>query len=90
MNTIKFKIIASSLDSTMTTNLTDVASDYESTIKIVANNKEADAKSLINVMALGITNGTVIEVNATGVDAIQAVAQIKDYLISNKIAEIIE
>ncbi len=90
MISLKLKIIASSLDSTMSTNLTDIANDYESVVKIIANNKEADAKSLINVMALAITNGTIIDVVAIGVDAIQAIAEIKDYLLGNKIAEIVE
>lgn len=90
MNALKFKIVASSLDSTMTTNLTDVASDFDSNIKIISNNKEADAKSLINVMALGITHNEVIEVVAIGSDAIQALEKIKEFMISNNIGEIIE
>lgn len=89
MSALKFKIVASSLDSTMTTNLTDVASDFESNIKIVSNNKEADAKSLINVMALGITQGEIIEVVAIGSDALYALEKIKEFIISNNIAEIV-
>lgn len=49
---------------------------YGSQITIVAGEREADAKSVLRVMALGAEGGSTVTVRAQGDDAEQAVAVI--------------
>lgn len=58
----------------------NVASDFKSSIIIAANGREADAKSIINIMALGIGRNSEIEIKATGEDADLAIAKIQEVL----------
>jgi phosphocarrier protein HPr len=49
------------------------AKQYESDIKVVKGDREANAKSSLNVMALGAKHGEAIVIRADGADAEQAV-----------------
>lgn len=49
------------------------ASRFKSTIRVVKDGREADAKSLISVLALGVNMGSTVTVRATGEDATDAV-----------------
>jgi phosphocarrier protein len=49
------------------------AAEFESKIKVVKGDKEADAKSIISIMALGAIKGTEIVINANGDDSDSAV-----------------
>ncbi|WP_031488884.1 HPr family phosphocarrier protein [Ureaplasma canigenitalium] len=60
--------------------LVNVASEFSSNIKINANGHTADAKSIINVMALGIKENTEIEVIAEGDDEQDALRKIDKVL----------
>ena len=57
--------------------LIDLASGFESRIRIYRGEREADAKSIMKVMMLAASKGTTIEVRAQGADAVEAVEAIE-------------
>ena len=57
--------------------LIDLASGFESGIRIGRDGREADAKSIMQVMMLAASKGTSIEVVARGPDAAEAVEAIE-------------
>ena len=57
--------------------LIDLASGFESRIRIFRDGREADAKSIMRVMMLAASKGTSIEVVAQGADAAEAVDAIE-------------
>ena len=57
--------------------LIDLASGFESRIRICRDGREADAKSIMKVMMLAASRGTSIEVVARGTDAEEAVEAIE-------------
>lgn len=52
------------------------AARFRSRISVAANGKEANAKSILEVLALGATAGTELALSASGEDAITAVGQL--------------
>lgn len=57
------------------------AAEFESKIKVIKEDKEADAKSIISIMALGAVKGAEIVINATGDDsdlAVEALIELLD------------
>ena len=56
--------------------LVQLASKYESKIYIVAKNKKINAKSIMGMMSLGFVNGEILEIEAEGADAENAVSEI--------------
>ena len=67
--------------------LTKVASSFSSDIKIIAKGKEGNAKSIMNIMALGVKKDDEITIEATGVDADQAIEKIKSELSKLKLID---
>jgi len=57
--------------------LIDLASGFESRIRMCRDGREADAKSIMQVMMLAASKGTEVEVAAQGPDAAEAVAAIE-------------
>lgn len=57
--------------------LIDLASGFESRIRIFRDEREADAKSIMKVMMLAASKGKSIEVVAQGADATEAVDAIE-------------
>ena len=57
--------------------LVDLASGFESGIRMYRDGREADAKSIMKVMTLAASKGTSIEVVAQGNDAAEAVEAIE-------------
>lgn len=53
--------------------LTAEANKYEATITLSAKDKEADAKSIIALLSMGLSSGSDIKVLANGPDEIKAV-----------------
>lgn len=49
------------------------ATEFDAKIKVLKDNKEADAKSIISIMALGAKKGTDIMITAEGPDDEKAV-----------------
>ncbi|OQM34472.1 HPr family phosphocarrier protein [bacterium endosymbiont of Pedicinus badii] len=50
-----------------------LAKSFFSEIKIIANNQEENAKSILGIQSLGITKGTEIKICANGTDEKKAV-----------------
>ena len=63
------------------TALVNEAMKHECDIRLIALKKSVDFKSIMGVMSLGIYSGTTIEVEADGVDEVDAVEGIKEKLI---------
>lgn len=59
------------------------AQKYTSAITIEGNEKSADAKKIIAVMALGAKQGTVITVKAEGADEAEAADAVKKIFMEN-------
>ncbi|WP_044641959.1 HPr family phosphocarrier protein [Risungbinella massiliensis] len=60
--------------------LVQLASKYASTIKLVKEAKEVDAKSLLGVMSLAVKQNDSVTVRAEGADAEEAVEKVADFI----------
>jgi phosphocarrier protein len=65
--------------------ITSEASKYKSDIKIILDGKEANAKSLINLMALGVKVNNKIELQVKGLDEADAIVAIEKVMRDNKL-----
>lgn len=63
--------------------LVQIASQYESQIHLVSDDKKINAKSIIGMMSMGFTEGQEITVIADGKDEAAAVKEISEYLTAN-------
>ncbi|MCR8613414.1 MAG: HPr family phosphocarrier protein [Mycoplasma sp.] len=63
--------------------LVSVASEFESDVKLLHEGKEANAKSIMNIMALGVSTGTEITLVIEGSDENAAHEKITATLIEN-------
>lgn len=63
--------------------LVQIASQYESQIHLVSDDKKINAKSIMGMMSMGFTEGQEITVIADGKDEAAAVKEISEYLIAN-------
>jgi phosphotransferase system HPr (HPr) family protein len=59
------------------------AKQFESDIKVTHGEREANAKSILNVLTLGAEQGAVITLCAEGVDADQALAALETLIEDN-------
>ena len=66
--------------------LVATASRFESAVQINRNGQLADAKSIMSVLMLAASQGTVLDFTVTGDDAEEAITQI-EALITNKFDE---
>ncbi|PAF54959.1 HPr family phosphocarrier protein [Mycoplasmopsis agassizii] len=64
--------------------VTKEAAKYKSEIKIKANGRESNLKSIMNLMSLGIKQNDSFEITAEGEDAKAAIAGIKNLMLSEK------
>jgi phosphocarrier protein HPr len=64
------------------TKLTHTASQYKSSIWITRNGRRVDAKSIMGVMMLAAAQGSIVELEANGVDESEAIEALKT-LINN-------
>ena len=60
--------------------LVGFTSKFKSNVKIIFKRRSANAKSLLNVLALGCTKGSNIIVEVDGIDEIDAINQIVDFI----------
>lgn len=65
--------------------LVKIASSFQSSVRISSKGKEGNAKSIMNVMALGIKQGDEIIIEVDGVDEEQAIEKIQNELINQKL-----
>lgn len=56
------------------------ASRFTSEIALSANGRRANAKSILEVLALGVIGGQEVSLTASGADAVEAVAQLAELL----------
>ena len=66
--------------------LVNIASHYKSDIFLTYDEKDANMKSILNILALGINNGENFSINIEGIDELEASIKIENYLIEKKIA----
>ena len=59
------------------------ASEYRSSIWIEKDNKKANAKSLLGLLALEITPGCSVRISAKGEDEEEAVSELVKYIMQN-------
>lgn len=60
--------------------LVQVASQYKSNVNICQDNKTVNAKSIMGMMTLGLTQGQELEIAIEGEDEEEAMANIEKYL----------
>jgi phosphocarrier protein len=65
--------------------ITNEASKYRSDITIHLDGRVANAKSLINLMALGVKTNNKIEIQAKGLDEVNAIQGIEKVLKETKL-----
>lgn len=58
----------------------ELAKKYQSSIRIIYNDKDIDAKSLVAVLSAGISSGSIIELLITGDDEVDAMNALSDFL----------
>lgn len=59
------------------------AASFKSKVKISGNNKEADAKSILSVMGMGLAYGTLIAITADGEDEKECIEALTALVESN-------
>lgn len=65
--------------------ITNEATKYKSEIKFIVNGKVANAKSLINLMALGVKTNNKVEIQAIGSDEDKAILGIQQIMKETKL-----
>lgn len=69
--------------------LVQKAANYKSKVKLAANNKVVDAKSILAVMGLGLKQYSLIKITAEGEDEVLCIQALKE-LIENNFGEDVE
>lgn len=72
--------IATGLEARPVAVLVQMASQFESHIYLIRDNKKVNAKSIMGMMTLGLNAGDVIEISADGRDEEAAIQTIAGYL----------
>lgn len=67
--------------------LANTAGKFDSSVELVFNGKNANMKSIMGIMALGITANSDIAIEVNGSDEDAALTALVDALKANKIAE---
>ena len=62
-----------------------VASKFESDIKLIHDGREANLKSIMSIMALGIKSGEEIRITAEGKDSADAITEIEAAMKQNEL-----
>lgn len=75
--------IAGGLEARPIAVLVQVASQYESSIYLEADEKRVNAKSIMGMMTLGLDSGEEVVVSASGPDEDIAISEIEKYLTAN-------
>lgn len=65
--------------------ITNEATKYKSEIKFIVNGKVANAKSLINLMALGVKTNNKVEIQAIGSDEDKAILGVQQVMKETKL-----
>jgi phosphocarrier protein HPr len=57
------------------------AQNFTSTISLIFKEKEVNAKSLMSILSLGITQGSTLTIQATGNDEEEALTHLEDFFL---------
>lgn len=68
------------VDANQIAQMVRIANQYECEVYMELGQKRADAKSMMNMMALGIRTGDEIMIETNGTDEIYALNALEDYL----------
>ena len=79
--TEKSIIVKKTLDTRNAALFVQTASKFKSNVKIEIDNKKVNAKSLMCIISLGITEGCKVKLTAEGEDAQAAVEEIAEVLV---------
>lgn len=60
--------------------LIQIASGYSASVYIAKDGRRANAKSLLGVLSLGISDGDRLEILADGADGESAICELRDYM----------
>lgn len=63
--------------------LVQIASQYESSVYLLSDDKKINAKSIMGMMSIGFTDGKEITIQADGSDEEEAVSRIAKHLTAN-------
>jgi len=63
--------------------LVQIASKFDSQVLLEKDGEVVDGKSIIAILSLGVNKGTAVKVIAEGMDARQALSEIRDFLTKN-------
>lgn len=77
-------LLSSGLHARPAAKLFRAAQRYTSTVRIRTESGEADAKSILDILALALARGTECEIEAVGPDAREAVATVAMYLTTDQ------
>lgn len=84
----KFKIVATEgLHARPATQLTQVASQFDSQINLSLNDKMINLKSIMGVMSLAAGNGDIVVLTVDGNDEDQAIETITNFMVEEKLGE---
>jgi phosphotransferase system HPr (HPr) family protein len=61
-----------------------IASQYESNIHVIVEDKQVNAKSIMGMMSLGVLEGQELSIQAEGKDENEAVDKLVDFLTFHK------
>jgi len=75
--TVKFE---EGLHARPATKFVQLAKEYDSDVKVITDGKSADAKSILDILMLGVMAGSKITVQADGTDEIDAVVALSDFV----------
>ncbi|MFJ7737840.1 HPr family phosphocarrier protein [Lysinibacillus sp. NPDC097287] len=70
-----------------TTLLVTAVTPFESEVSMTYKEKTVNLKSIMGVMALGVSPGSVVEISAEGPDAEELMNKVTEVIISNGIGE---
>lgn len=88
MEKIEMKVIEPiGIHAKIAAGLVNIASQYKSDIFLTYNDMDANMKSILNILALGINNNEKFIISISGSDEIQASRDIEYYLLDKKIAK---
>ena len=65
--------------------ITQVANKFKAEVTISSNGKNANLKSIMSVMALGVKNNEEVTISAKGTDAEKAIKEIEKTMKDNKL-----
>ncbi|MDL2211867.1 HPr family phosphocarrier protein [Erysipelotrichaceae bacterium OttesenSCG-928-M19] len=67
--------------------IVNIASQYEADVYLLYKNEKANMKSILNILALGISTNEDITIEISGVDELEASQGIFNYFYNNKLAK---